>query len=385
MPVYKDKKTGTWYYKINYTTEKGKYAQKKKGGFATKREAQDAEAKAFIELKQKPPEGKPKKVNQNTYRFDDVADAYLRFIEQHAKESSYVTMKPIINLHLKPFFGEKNIHHIEAKDILDWQNYMWEKNYSIGYLQRTYNLLSMIFNYAHIYHGLIENPCSKTRNFNNPDELPRQIQYWTLEEFSTFIKHVKDDILYYTFFSFLYFMGTRKGEALALKWTDINFDTNTVKITKTLSFKVKKEKREQGIKWNITAPKTKNAVREILMPKVLVEHMKAYYEYCKQFEGFNDDCFVFGMFRPLATTTIDRKFAYYIELAGVKKIKIHDLRHSHASLLINNGASILVVSKRLGHKDVSETLNTYAHMFPSKEQEVLDIIDACVVELRLAA
>lgn len=155
-------------------------------------------------------------------------------------------------------------------------------------------------------------------------------------------------------------MGTRKVEAMALKWKDVNFKTGIVNIHKTVS-----EKSKEG-GWRITSPKNPQSIRKILMPQVLINQMKIYYDYCKQYDGFS---------RPLASTTIARNFDKYVEEAEIDRIKIHDLRHSHASLLINNGASILIVSLRLDHKDVNETLNTYSHMFPTKEKEIINIID----------
>jgi integrase len=361
MPVYKDKKRGTWYYQINYKDIQGEYRQKRQSGFATRKEAQNQEYLAGLELNRTP--------NQSDISFEDLYNYYFSYIEGEIKYTSWYSKKNLGDLHILPYFIGKRANQISTNDIIAWKKIIVSKGFAYEYLSKIYTNLSSIFSYGIKHHGLKDNPCRLVGNFKNPEELEEELQYWTHDEFKEFISKITNDLVYLVFFSFLYFMGTRKGEAMALSWKDINFDNHTVSIAKTVA-----EKSKEG-GWKITPPKTKSSIRRILMPKELERMLKIYYEYCKQFEDFSDDSFVFGIYRPLATTTIQRTFDKYLALTNLKKIKIHDLRHSHASLLINLGANVLIVSKRLGHKDVNETLNTYSHMFPNKEKEVVDLID----------
>ncbi len=361
MPAYKDKTRGTWYFQINYTDIKGDYKTLKKRGFKTKKEAQDAEHLASLDLT----------TTSSNINFKDLATKYLEYIKTKVKYISYYSKENLINLHIIPFFENYSANKITTIHIQDWQKDMLSKDFSYEYLSKIYTNLSAIFKYGVDNYGIKENPCKKVGNFTKPAKVKNKLQFWVFSEFNKFI-NVVDDIMWLTFFMFLYFMGARKGEAMALQWHDINLKTGVVNIEKTVA-----DKSEKG-GWEITTPKNEQSIRQILMPKMLIKQMKKYYEWCKQFDGFNDNCFVFGISRPLATTTITRNYDKYVALAEVKRIKIHDLRHSHASLLINNGASILIVSKRLGHKDINETLNTYSHMFPSKEKEVIDLIDNLV-------
>lgn len=127
--------------------------------------------------------------------------------------------------------------------------------------------------------------------------------------------------------------------------------------------------------YEITTPKNKSSYRKILLPKNLVQMLLSYKQKCKREYGFNDSWFVFGGAEPLSDQTIRRRLNDYADNAGVKKIRVHDLRHSHASLLINKGQNILIVSQRLGHSDITQTLNTYSHLMPSVQKQIIGALN----------
>ena len=102
---------------------------------------------------------------------------------------------------------------------------------------------------------------------------------------------------------------------------------------------------------------------------------EVYYEKSQKNYGFNKDWFVFGGETPLSDQTIRRKMNNMSKIAGVKQIRVHDLRHSHASLLINNGHNIIIVAKRLGHSDIKQTLNTYSHLMPNIQSEIVESLN----------
>ena len=361
MPVYKDKKTGLWFYKINYTDISGEYRQKKKTGFKTKKAAQDAEHLAASNLNLH---------SDSNITFSDLVKKYLEFTVNRIKYSSYYSIENLLRLHVTPFFGKKQANNIKSKDIIAWQQGMLTKGYSHKYLTKIHAYLSTVMGFGVKHYRVRENPCLKVGNFQKPAETQKLLSFWTRDEFDIFIAQAEDDVLYKTFFMFLYYTGARKGEAMAVKVHELDTSAGTVNIAHTVSL------RSRAGGWSLTTPKTPQSVRQILMPEILVEQLKKYLDYCRGFDGFSDDSFLFGLYRPLSPTTIARRFEdFYNRTTNLKKIRIHDLRHSHASLLINNGASILIVSQRLGHKDINETLNTYSHMYPSKEKEIINIID----------
>ncbi len=280
--------------------------------------------------------------------FKELMINYLSFIKMEVKESSYITKENVINLHILPFFEKLRAREITSRYVIKWKKDMIKKGLSFEYLSKAYNNLSAIFKHGVDHYGLRENPCKKAGNFKNPGKIKKEIQYWLFDEFQEFISNV-DDIKYKTFFMFLYYMGTRKGETMAIRWKDVDFKKHQATITKTVT-----EKTTEG-GWKLTDPKTLSSIRTILIPQALLKQLKIYLKWFKEFDLYSEEDFVFGKFRPWPSTTIARNYEKYLNQTKLKKIKIHDLRHSHASLLINQGASILVVSKRLGHKDVNET------------------------------
>ena len=111
------------------------------------------------------------------------------------------------------------------------------------------------------------------------------------------------------------------------------------------------------------------------MPNNLYDMIYEHYVQVKQDYGFSNNIFVFGGEVPVSDQTLRRRFDSYAQKAGVKKIRIHDLRHSHASLLINKGQNILIVSKRLGHSNITQTLNTYSHLMPNMQLEIVGALN----------
>ena len=195
-------------------------------------------------------------------------------------------------------------------------------------------------------------------NFTNPNELKKEMLYYTKEEFNKFI-NCESDIKWICFFSTLFYCGLRQGEALALNWNNIDFNTKSLKITKILANKIK------GQKYTILPPKTKGSYKTIPIPPNLFNKFKELLEEQKKYSNFSYDWFIFGNVFPLATTTIQARRDKLCNLSNVKKIRIYDFRHSCASLLINNGANINLVARFLGHDNIATTLNTYSHFYQS--------------------
>ena len=122
-------------------------------------------------------------------------------------------------------------------------------------------------------------------------------------------------------------------------------------------------------------PKTKKTNRTLKIPDVVINCLKELNNQYSKIDGYTKDTFVFGMVKPLPDTTIKKHQKRAIKTAGLHEIRIHDFRHSFASLMINSGANITVVSKYLGHSNITMTLNVYSHMFEQKQDEIIEIID----------
>ncbi|HDT6577495.1 site-specific integrase [Bacillus cereus group sp. BfR-BA-01489] len=349
MVVYKDKERGTYFFVVRVRQFDGTQKQVKRRGFKTKKEAREAEAKMLVE-----------KETNSSLTFAQVADSYFDWYCQRRKQSSITTVKNTIYLHLITEFGRMKIDRITAKQIMNYQNKIIH-TYSADSLKRIHTVLSAIFNFAIKFYGLTGNPARIAGNFEV--ESNKRMNFWQFEEFKQFIE-VVDDPMYKAFFSTLYYSGARKGELLALTWNDINFDEKSININKT-------EYNRQ-----ITKPKTKSSNRIVMLSSHVMNLLITLKNASMKKSPVKTDYVVFGEFyNSIATTTLDKRYLKYINLSGVKKILLHEFRHSHASYLINKGVTPLVVAQRLGHSNVATTLNTYSHLYPSKQAEVVAFME----------
>src|SRR5690625_871635 len=376
MPVYKDKKRGTYYFITRVKNIDGNTKQVKRRRFKTKHEALLAEAKVIDEAEQG-------LLDMENPTFEFIADEYLRWYKRRRKASSYTKIESIVRVNLKPEFGKKRIRNIMNRDVRRFQDDLIDAEYSVHHIKKVHQTLSAIFNFAIKEQYTDHNPARAVGNIE--DEPTRHINYWTLEEFKSFME-VVDNFEHRTLFMTLYYSGMRKGELCALTWKDIDFDNNTINIDKT------------AYNTRVTTPKTLSSIRKLEMPKYVMAMLRQLknIKKPKQKIGY----YVFGKFYDhLPAATLDRWYHNYMdqwvekegftkEIKKEKRIRIHDFRHSHASYLINKGAIPAVVAKRLGHKDVATTLNTYSHLYPSTEKEIISQMEddfkiADVIQLKL--
>lgn len=345
MPVYEDEERGTYYFITRVPKKGGGTRQVKRRGFETKREARIAEAKIISDA-----EDNLLEEENPTFKF--VANEYLEWYEKRRKVSSYRRIKGIIEYHLIPEFGKKKLKNIRNRDITKFQNKLID-DLAVSTAKRIHATLSAVFNYAIKQEYTLNNPARTVGNIDMEEN--KRVEYWTLDEFKQFIKVVDDEILY-AFFMTLYYGGMRKGEALALTWKDIDFENSEISIDKTVYNRI------------VTTPKTSSSIRRIIMPTHVMNLLAG----LKLKNNPKIDYVVFGEFKDhIATSTLDRKYDEYVSKSKLTKIRIHDFRHSHASYLINKGTIPSLVAKRLGHGDVSTTLNTYSHLYPTTEKETV--------------
>ena len=158
----------------------------------------------------------------------------------------------------------------------------------------------------------------------------------------------------------------RKGEIHALRWCDI--DENIINVSRSITQKLKGEDR-------ITPPKNKSSIRTLQIPEPLKEVLSEHKKRCKQFDNFSENNLICGADKSLRDTTIQNRAKKFAQLAGIKTIRIHDFRHSHASLLANEGINIQEISRRLGHSNVEMTWNTYSHLYPREEERAISVLN----------
>lgn len=291
-------------------------------------------------------------------RFKDFVELYYEDMNKRLREHTMRTKKYIIDIKILPYFGNLQINEIKPADIRAWQTTLMQQSYSQTYLKTINNQIAAIFNYAVKYYDLKSNPCSKAGSMgkSNADEM----QFWIKQEFMQFIDCMMDKQQSYMAFMMLYWTGIRIGELLALTPNDIDFEKRTVSISKSYQRIEKKDV--------ITPPKTPKSERVISIPEFLAIDLQDYIRSLYGVTG-NDRLFLFSKH------FMEHEIQRGIKESGVKKIRLHDLRHSHASLLIEMGFTALAIAKRLGHEKIETTLNTYCHMFPNKQAQMADKLE----------
>ena len=350
MPAYKDEKTGKWFAKFYYTNWQGIKKQKWKRGFATKKEALGFE-RDFLEQQSTNPD----------MTFQNLYEIYMEDMAARLKQSTLLTKKAVLQTHILPFFGSKPINEIKASDVRRWQAKLMSSpnNYSQTYLKKINTELNSIINYAKRFYDLNTNPCGKAGTIGKAKA--EEMDYWTYDEYIAFREGVKDKPLSYICIEVLYWTGMREGELLALSPADIDLDNKTISINRTYQ-------RIEG-KDVFTSPKTRKSKRKIPIPDFLCQELS---DYIQSRYMLDADERLF----PVTKSYLSHEMIRGCKITGAKKIRIHDIRHSHASLLINQGCDALMLADRLGHEKVSTTLNTYSHLFPHKQQELVHSLES---------
>lgn len=345
MTIIKNEEKGYWEVFFYYEDFTGKRKQKHKRGFKTKKEAA-AWAEQFI----------AQQSHNLDMTFQSFWELYRNDMSQRLRENTVRTKDYITELKILPYFGKKKIAEITAADIRCWQNSMMKQKYSPTYLKTINNQLSAIFNYAMKYYDLPRNPCTQAGSMGKGRA--EEMSIWTQEEFQTFIEFVRDKPVSYYAFLTMYWTGVRVGELLALTLADFDAEKKLLSITKSCQ-------RISG-RDVITEPKTTKSKRVINLPEFLVLELQ---EYTGKLYGMmaNDRLFM------VTKSYLEKEMARGIKLSGVKKIRLHDLRHSHASLLISKlGAQPNLVAERLGHEKIQTTLSTYSHLYPNQSRDLAD-------------
>ena len=349
MAVYTDKTTGMWRVVFRYVNWKGERKQTQKRGFLTKRGAKKWEREQIL-----------KNSSSLDMTFGSFFEIYEADKRQRLKENTWESKSHVIRTKILPYFENRKIAEIEPKDIIAWQNelltYRDEKgaSYSMTYLKTIHGQLSAIFNHAVRYYHLPCNPAQKAGTMGTEEH--KEMLFWTKEEYLKFAEEMMDKPVSYYAFEMLYWCGIREGELLALTPADFDFERQTLTINKSY----------QRLKGRdvITSPKTPKSNRTIKMPKFLCEEME---EYLNSLYGIQANERIFQISKSYLHHEMDRG----AKAAGVKRIRIHDLRHFAISLLIEMGFSALAIAERVGHESIDITYR-YAHLFPTKQTEMAE-------------
>lgn len=373
MPIYKagGKKDGLQRYRVRVaiTDSNGKTRQKE-------RVAYGLEQAKLVETEllraKKLPGGKSITVTA-------LVDEWMDSRQKSIRETSRAKDRQYMNHHILPYIGQQRLDKLNTKVLQGWKNALDDTALSLRTKNLAYSTLNAAINYAVRIEYIPSNPLSKLGRFQDATaDYTKKIDYYTPEEFHLFIAAAKQaaeaaaanlnaaEWHYYVFFNIAFYTGLRKGEINALCWKDIS--GNVLTVSRSVAQKLKNGDR-------ITPPKNKASFRSLQLPTPLLAILAEHKERCCQFSGFSEENFICGIDRSLRDTTIENRNRQYAAAAGVKKLRIHDFRHSHASLLANEGINIQEIARRLGHAKIEMTWNTYSHLYPREEERAIAILN----------
>ena len=317
-------------------------------------------------------------MNECNLSFSDFSDIYISDMDMRLKKTTMHTKRRIFARFILPSFGRKRLSQVSAKDVREWQNDLLKTDLSPAYLRLIDSELIGIFSYAVRFYDLPGNPCTKAGPICNKP--PKNMKFWTIEEYRTFIKGLECYPDAHLAFQILFFTGMRCGELLALTPADIDLSRGIIRINKTYT-------RQDGLDI-ITSPKTRKSIREVTIPGFLGNEIASFLTEFHTRDAEVKPPLSGNVPAGEAKLSFDKQrlfphtkyfLAYYMRLScrktGVKVIRLHDLRHSHASYLIDKGVQIGIISERLGHEKVSTTLDTYGHLYPSRQEELAKQMD----------
>ena len=344
MPATRNGKT--WRSQFYYEDWQGVRHKKNKRGFKTKAEAEEWE-RNFRQQQRK----------DLDINFENFVEIYFADVENRLRESTIKNKRYVFDLKVTPYFKKKKMCEIKTSDIWAWQNELIKQGYAPTYLKSINNQLAALFNYAVRYYDLKDNPCRKAGSIGKSKA--DDMEFWTKQEFKQFLRlWIRNQRREWH----LCFLLDRNAypRNLALTYEDIDLEKRIISISKSYQ-------RLDG-KDVITPPKTPKSNRKITIPPFLAEELK---EYCSHLYGIMSNERMFRFTKSYMEHLIVRG----IKETGVKRIRIHDLRHSHASLLVELGFQPLAIAERLGHEKIETTLNTYSHLYPNKQAELADRLE----------
>lgn len=373
MPIYKmdGKKDGQQRYRvrINYVDNAGNNKQIERVTYGNA-QAKDLERELLHDLKENK--------SHSNLTVQQLYDEYIKSKALEVRETTLNKAVKSINLHILPYFSDKKLNKLNNTMLQNWKSEISNLGLAVKTRQNIFGEFRSMLNYAVKMEYIAKNPLLNVGNFRDAYEVSNskdKIQYYTVEEFKRYIEQAKLNAKssgiwdFYVFFNIAFFTGMRKGEINALKWSDI--EDNILHVHRSIAQKLKGADRE-------TPPKNKSSYRSLQIPiplmNILIEHKKRQ----SMLAGYTDDYRVCGGVKCLRDTTISNKNISFAKNADIRSIRIHDFRHSHATLLANEGINIQEIARRLGHSKIEITWNTYSHLYPREEERAIEILNKIV-------
>lgn len=344
MSVAKMKDGKRWYVYLRYKDWTGKTRQHKKEGFRRK-----ADALAYERDCRQRVNGSPGMTINALYAL------YMEDCAHRLKASTIHNKKNMFEAHILPELSGCSISDISPASVRQWQNNLLKKNLKPSTVKIINAQLSALLNFAVKFYGLPQNPCKLAGSVGSLKT--EEMRILTPNQFSDVLNEIKDPTANALFY-LLFWTGMRVGEAQALTPSDFDFSAPSVKISKTY--------RMMNGEHIISTPKTQKSNRTVILTDETSDRMQAY---ISKLFGCSSRT---RIFRSHSLSWYRKRLIDGCRAAQLDPIRIHDLRHSHASLMIEIGVSPLLIAERLGHDNVNTTLRTYSHLYPNKQRDFIE-------------
>jgi integrase len=377
MPIHKIKgvkKDGLQKYhvRVNYLDDNGVKKQLTRTAWGLE-SAKDLERQLTSGIKNKSESPVRKMTVQELF------DEFIAVKQYEVRESTLGIHKQNYRLYVQPTLANVRIDKLNASMLQEWKVSIEQKGLSLETKNHAYSILRAVLNYALKMEYLAKNPLANVGNFKDALHTKKEMRFYTPQDFTGYIRTVKQlaqerqtkhrDLSewdFYVFFNIAFYTGLRKGEIHALKWSDL--DGAYLSVRRSIAQKMKGGDRE-------TPPKNKSSIRTLQMPLPLIQVLKEQRERQEQTGCFAENNRICGGERCLRDSTVQKRNERYAELSGLDIIRIHDFRHSHVSVLANEGINIQEIARRLGHSKIEETRNTYAHLYPREEEKAVNVLN----------
>lgn len=358
-----------WRYRVYYTALDGTRKQKNSKWFPDRETAETEETKFKASLLYSA---------DSSIKFKLVAYDWLSYNKDKNVLRVYKEKEYFIQHFYLPVFGGFNINEIKPLHIKRWLEsdlmHSRSKSYKNGrtktivfsaaYKNKILTYLNSIFEHACTFFELKSNPCKRVKKFKSENKKKTNMVIYSINEFNRFIEAIPETkAIYKAYFHTLFYTGLRKNECRSLRFED--FHDNYLDVYHQL---------ESGYD-NFAKLKTESSIRKIQLDTKTLEIINTLKDQYSKLAGFTDKWFIFGGTKPLSRKTLENVKNAAVKDADLPYLTIHDFRHSHASYLINNGANIVAVSKRLGHSSITMTLDTYTHLMPDTQDQLIEIIN----------
>lgn len=361
MPVYKSaektKDGRCWFFQVSLSSG-GSNSKYKSRRFLTKKEAEQAEAVYRLNNE---------KGNPSRLTFDQLISEYLAEKKETLKPQSWLRSRVLCG-HVSASLGGVSVTGMNKAQYEAFRaSVASHPSWSVCYKNKVLKHCRALISYADKKHDVMNRIPFKYGPLVDPVAPIKKMDYFTKAEFDQFLDAV-DDLRFRCFFSVLFYCGLRLGEANGLQWRSVDLEGRTLSIVQTVSTKMKTADGS----YLITAPKTSGSVRAVPFSASVGALLSELYAFWSRYDEFSQDWFVFGGYKPFSETYISLVKDKTCARAGVKKIRIHDFRHSCASYYVHLGASPSVLARLLGHSSAKMTLDVYSHFYETDLRRLVD-------------